>query len=148
MSTYKLNGGCHCGNVRVELTLTGAPAACIPRVCDCDFCRKHGASYISDPQGTLQIDVKEERDFGKYKQGSGVSDCLICRQCGVLVGFSYREEGRLYATINRRVVEGEPLFGAEISVSPKLLSEGKKTERWKEKWFREVAVHVHHRVPA
>lgn len=145
---HRLNGGCHCGNIQFEIALTGAAATRKPRACDCDFCRKHDASYVSDPQGMLRIDVKDERDFGKYKQGNGIADFLICRNCGVLVGVAYREEGRLYATVNSRAIEGGPQFDEETPVSPKLLSEVKKVERWKENWFCDAVVNIKERVAA
>jgi len=74
METEKLQGGCHCGNIQIELTLTTPAAACNPRACDCDFCRKHNASYISDSQGALRLHVKDEYDLAKYKQGNKLAD--------------------------------------------------------------------------
>lgn len=145
MNTHTLNGGCHCGNIRVEVSLADVPAASHPRVCDCDFCRKHDASYISDPQGALRIDIADERELGRYRQGDGIADFLICRHCGVLVAVSYQENGEIYATVNRKTLDGASRFGEETAVSPKLLSGAKKTERWKQNWFRKVIVNVKQR---
>lgn len=145
MNTHKLSGGCHCGNIRFEVTLTDVPSASHPRICDCDFCRKHGAAYLSDPQGTLRVDVANERDLGKYKQGDGIADFLICRHCGVLPVVSYQENDELYAVVNCKTIDGAQQFGEYAAVSPKLLSGTKKTERWKEKWFRNVIVNVKQR---
>ena len=41
-----LSGACHCGALRLQLTLPGDPADYAPRACDCDFCRKHGAAFF------------------------------------------------------------------------------------------------------
>lgn len=142
MEQTSLSGGCHCGNVHLEITLTAATSMQSPRACDCDFCRKHGAAYVSDPQGKLRIDVRNENDFGKYKQGSGISDCLICRNCGVLIGFSYQEDDQLYVVINSKAIDGQLQFGTETPVSPKLLDATKKSERWKQIWFRDVVVNL------
>jgi hypothetical protein len=142
MGTHQMSGACHCGNFQIKIELTDAPSASVPRACDCDFCRKHGASYISDPHGTLRIDVTDERDFGIYKQGSGTANFIICRKCGVLIGATYQEEGQLFATINSKVIECESQFAIETTVSPKLLSTDQKAGRWKEKWFRDVLVRV------
>jgi hypothetical protein len=137
---HKLNGSCHCGNILLELELARAPSAYNPRACDCDFCRKHGASYVSDPQGSLQIRIRDERDCGKYRQGSAIADCLLCRNCGVLVGISHWHDGRQYAAVNAKVVDVRVNFGPEQPVSPKKLSEGEKVGRWREIWFANVAV--------
>jgi hypothetical protein len=137
---HKLNGGCHCGNILVEMELAHAPGAYSPRACDCDFCRKHGASYVSDAQGSLRIRIKDERDSGKYHQGSGLADCLLCRNCGVLVGAFYQSDGRLYAAVNVKVVADRADFAAEQPVSPKKLSDSEKVERWQHIWFSNVSV--------
>lgn len=137
----KLGGGCHCGNIRVELELTRTAGTYNPRACDCDFCRKHRAAYVSDPQGSLLILIRDERDCGRYAQGSGRAELLLCRNCGVLVGPLYPEAGRLYAAVNANVVEGVA-FGAQQPVSPRTLSADDKVKRWKEVWFSNVTVRV------
>ena len=72
----RLTGGCHCGNIAVSVELTRAPDAYHPRACDCDFCRKHGASWVSDPQGSLRIRIREESDVNRYTQGAGIAGML------------------------------------------------------------------------
>lgn len=137
---HELSGGCHCGNLRLQLQLTRPPDTYHPRACDCDFCRKHGAAYVSDPQGSLLIRISDERQAGKYHQGSGQAELLLCRNCGVLVGAVYRAEGRLYAAVNATVLDGAARFGAPQPVSPKSLSDRDKAQRWREIWFSEVSV--------
>ncbi len=43
-------GGCDCGNLSVELELSEPSNSYRPRACDCSFCRKHVAAYVSDPK--------------------------------------------------------------------------------------------------
>jgi hypothetical protein len=137
---HKVNGGCHCGNIRVDIELARVPGTYIPRACDCDFCRKHGASYVSDPQGSLLIRIRDERQSGSYRQGSGLAEFLHCRNCGVLVGALYRSDGRLYAAVNAQAVDARVPFGAEQPVSPKKLSDSEKMGRWQDVWFSNVSV--------
>lgn len=56
------------------MELPHASCAYHPRACDCDFCRKHGAAYISDPQGAVRIQVKDAQQLGRYRQGSGIAE--------------------------------------------------------------------------
>lgn len=135
---YTVSGGCHCGNIRVELQLTGEPASYAPRACDCAFCRKHRAAYVSDPQGALRIRVRDHARRGTYRQGSGQADMLLCRDCGVLIGATYGEAGRLYGTINVNVLEEAARFGVEQPVSPQTLAATAKAQRWKGLWFAAV----------
>ena len=137
---YKLNGSCHCENIHFELELSHAPDTYNPRACDCDFCRKHGASYLSDPDGSLTIHVKNERLLGKYRQGSGTAECLVCKNCGVLIGVAYRNEGAIFATINSNAVDAGATFGERKAVSPKTLTANEKVERWKSIWFSNVSI--------
>jgi hypothetical protein len=135
---HKANGGCHCGNIRVELELTRAPSTYIPRACDCDFCRKHGAAYVSDARGSVLIRIKDPGNSGKYRQGSGQAEFLLCRSCGVLVGVLHSVASRLYATINVNATDVRADFGTEQTASPKNLSANEKTQRWQEIWFANV----------
>lgn len=137
---HEVSGGCHCGNVRVDMQLAREPGTYHPRACDCDFCRKHGAAYVSDPQGSLSIRIKDARDMEGYRQGSGVAECIFCTKCGVLIGALYRSEGRVWGAINARIVEDPRCFGTEQCVSPKRLSADEKEKRWQDIWFRDVAI--------
>jgi hypothetical protein len=135
---HKASGGCHCGNIRVDLELTRAPNTYTPRACDCDFCRKHGAAYVSDAGGSVLISIKDPGNSGKYRQGSGQAEFLLCRSCGVLVGVLHRVEHRLYAAINVNAADVRSDFGTEQPASPKSLSANEKTQRWQEIWFANV----------
>jgi hypothetical protein len=137
---HHLEGGCHCGNIAVELELPRSPATYHPRACDCEFCRKHGAAYVSDPQGALRIRIRDERHAGRYTQGSGLAELLLCRNCGVLAAALYAGHGRLYATVNARILDAAGTqFAAEQPVSPQTLSAGEKIQRWQDIWFSNVS---------
>ena len=135
-----LSGGCHCGTLRVELELPRSSDTYHPRACDCDFCRKHAAAWISDPEGRVRICSASEGQAVTYRQGSGQADLLLCGNCGVLVAALFRRGDRLYATVNARAVGGGDGFGSEQPVSPKSLSDGQKAERWQGIWFSNVTI--------
>jgi hypothetical protein len=137
---HRLSGSCHCGNIRVELELTRSPEAYHPRACDCDFCGKHAAAWISDPEGSLRIHIADEARATTYRQGSGLAELLFCGNCGILVGALFRGNGRLHAAVNSRVVRSGAGFGSEQAVSPKTLTNRQKLERWQDIWFSDVSV--------
>jgi hypothetical protein len=139
---HTVSGSCHCGNVRVELEIARECSTYQPRACDCDFCRKHDAAWVSDPQGSLAIRIRDEGNIGFYRQGSGLAECLFCRNCGVLVAVIYREAGRVYGAINAKAVEGGAIFGAEQTSSPKTLTDNQKTKRWQDLWFSGVTIEI------
>ena len=137
---YTVNGGCYCGNVQLDIELTREPGSYHPRACDCDFCSKHGAAYLSDPQGALTVRVRDASNTGYYRQGSSFAEFLFCKNCGVLVGVAYRSDGRVYGAVNTRAVEARTKFAAEQPVSPKALSGAEKISRWQDIWFSNVTI--------
>ena len=136
--TYKYTGGCYCRNITFEMETASELSSYSPRACDCNFCTKHSASYISDNNGKLTISAKNESDLNRYKQGDEIADFLICKICGVLVGACYEDRGRLYATVNSKAVDRDFDFAIDTVVSPKTLNGDRKKQRWRDFWFSNV----------
>jgi hypothetical protein len=139
-SMHTVTGGCYCGNVLLKIRLTRAPASYNPRACDCGFCRKHGAAYISDALGSMEVEIGASGDRGSYRQGSEAADCLFCRRCGVLIGVTCEMDGRSYGAVNVKSLSPATPFGPEQPVSPKQLSAPDKLQRWRDLWFPDVIV--------
>lgn len=135
---HSIKGGCHCGNVRVVLGLTKDPSAYQPRACDCSFCTRHAAAYISDAAGSLSLQVKDSQKLKTYRQGSNAADFLLCRNCGVLIGVTYREGVETYAAVNARIIDQGVTLGQQVTGSPQKLSPDEKVARWKQLWFKPV----------
>ena len=134
-----LKGGCHCGKVKVELATSIRPEDFRPRACDCSFCTKHGAAYVSDPGGKLSITVGAPGALAEYRQGSGTASMLLCRSCGILVAAVFEDGGRRYGTVNSRCLEGVA-FGAPQAVSPQALGVAEKKSRWERLWTPDVEI--------
>jgi hypothetical protein len=134
------NGKCYCGNIHLTVTLSRDPSAVNPRACDCDFCQKHGAAYVSDPRGSLDIRIKDEGEVGRFQQGSEIAEMLLCRRCGVLVAALFRDVDRLFGTLNVKALDRRADFGTAVPASPKSLAPDEKTGRWRELWFPDVRV--------
>jgi hypothetical protein len=137
---YDASGGCHCGNIQLEITLSRPPESYTPRACDCDFCCKHAAAYVSDARGWMRMRIKAEHHTTLYRQGSGAAEFLLCTRCGVLAGVLYRQAGRVYGAVNARAMSLETGFGSERAASPKTLAAADKVVRWKEIWFPDVVI--------
>jgi hypothetical protein len=80
------SGGCHCGNIRVRLRLTKAPAENPLRACACSFCRAHQTRTVADPGGLFEVEADDWSLVEPYHFGSRTADYLVCRRCGVYVG--------------------------------------------------------------
>jgi hypothetical protein len=139
MNLHRYAGGCHCGNIRLEFVSTRSPGEFRPRACDCSFCRKHGAAYVSDPRGKLSVTIGDRRELSTYRQGSGSAELLICGKCGVLPLVVFAEADRRYATVNANAIDNSEAFGEAVVVSPQKLGADEKRARWKELWFADVS---------
>ena len=130
-----LDGQCHCGNISVRLGLTQPFQSYRPRVCDCDFCRLHGAAYVSDPHGFLELGIGDPGFVGRYRHGSQTAEFLICQRCGVYVTALYRDAGLILGVVNVRVLDTAVVFGSAQPISPKTLPASDKVARWRTLWF-------------
>lgn len=135
-----LQGGCHCGRLRLAFTTALDPANIQPRACDCSFCQKHGAAYVSDPSGELSIIATEPDAIRRYRQGSGTAEFLFCSHCGILVAATVDHDGRLHGAANARCIDAAVVFGEAVITSPKSLPAGQKVDRWIRLWIPDVTV--------
>jgi len=76
------------------------PAEWSIRACQCSFCRAHGALTTSDPAGYLLFSCSPPDSLLRYRFGTGSTDFLICRQCGVYLGAQTRREGLRFGVLN------------------------------------------------
>ena len=83
-----------------------------PRTCQCALCRKHGASWISDPEGEARVSFKDREGSSFYRFGHGTSDFICCSKCGVLMIAVCDIEGRDRAVLNVTAMSDE-VFTAE-----------------------------------
>lgn len=137
----RLKGSCYCGNIAVDVQLSKPAHEYSPRSCDCGFCTKHGAAYVSDSEGSLSFRVKEMKALGRFRQSrDGQAEFLHCTHCGVLVGVVFQEGETLFGAFNSSAVDGNIQFAQKVVVSPRLLSAADKAARWKEVWFKNVTL--------
>jgi hypothetical protein len=127
-------GGCHCGRLRWQFTTAMALADVVPRACDCDYCARHRAAWVSDAAGQLRIHASVAK-LQRYRQGSGQAEFLLCRDCGVLVAvIAHSDDGRLLGAVNRNAFDQRDAFMAETVVSPQRLAAETRLERWSQLW--------------
>lgn len=140
MAKHSLQGSCHCAGLTLRYDTDQTPSATRPRACDCAFCRKHGAAYLSDPAGALSIAEHGAGSRREYRQGSENARFQVCGRCGVLVAVLFERDGRTYGAVNVRCLDGDPGFDETVDVSPQRLSAEEKIARWLQAWIPDVTV--------
>ncbi len=135
--TYHCKGSCQCGNVSLALNLPNEISRYTPRTCDCDYCTKRQAFYLSTPKGTLVIQSK--KPLKKEKQGSQQATFLLCDNCNTLVAVTYDFGSAIKGAVNAaQLTEKHQLLKA-VPASPKHLSPEEKLARWHALWL-EVSI--------
>ena len=86
------------------------PAETDVRACQCTFCRKHGATAISDANGAAEIRVREAALLERYRFGHGTADFYICRRCGVFVAAVMADGDRTYAVLAVNALDDRDQF--------------------------------------
>ncbi len=139
--TTTFHDSCHCGGLRIEFSTGKNPADLVPRACDCSFCRKHGATYVSDPAGQLTVS-SHQAALRKYRQGSDTADFLLCGRCGVLVAVVYEHDDRFHGAVNIGCLDGATGFRPAVPASPQALGAEEKVSRWLELWIPDVELNA------
>ena len=95
-----INGRCHCGNITLCFNISSSFDELPIRACQCSFCRKHNVRATADPNGELEVYVKDKSKLSKYRFGLGLTDFLVCKECGIYVAAVMEdpENGKLLAT--------------------------------------------------
>ena len=115
MTENKYVGNCHCGNISFTFTSKMDETDFIPRTCSCSFCRRHAASYISDPVGKLNIEIGNIDGVSFYQFGHKTCEFIICKKCGVDMMAISDIEDKKYAVINIRTMLNHNFSGTEVN---------------------------------
>lgn len=137
----RIDGACHCGNLRFVLAWPGEPGTIAARACDCTFCVKHGGVWTAHPEAALRLRLREPQRVSRYAFGTRTADFLVCAHCGAVPAAVSRIEGRLYAVVN--VNTFERLDPARIQRAPSSLdgeTEAARLARRQRNWIGEVEI--------
>ena len=103
-------GGCHCGNISVQLRLSRMPEQMPLRSCSCSFCRSHGTRTVSDRDGVAEVTAGDWSQVERYRFGWRTADYLLCRRCGVYVGAVCDTRAGLRAVVNVNCLDDRDAF--------------------------------------
>jgi len=126
-------GQCHCGETNIKLRLPEPLEKYSPRACDCDFCIANNISYLSHPNGELDIESIEKLEI--QKQGSNQASFITCNNCKTVIAAALEYEGKLIGALNAGLLSDFSLLQHPTTVSPKKLTAVEKIDRWKAVWL-------------
>jgi hypothetical protein len=111
--TMVCSGGCHCGAVRFEATLSDGFDSI--RRCTCSYCRMRGAVVAMAEMGGIRI-LQGEDALTTYRFHTGTAQHFFCSRCGIYTHHQRRSNTNLYA-VNVACLDGvSPFDFAEVPV--------------------------------
>ncbi|NNC99022.1 MAG: aldehyde-activating protein [Gammaproteobacteria bacterium] len=126
-------GQCPCGDILLTISLPGSLDQFSPRKCDCEFCTVRNISYLSHPDGLLEIATAFP--LTTHLQGSMQAAFLLCPQCRAVLAASYRQQDQLIGALNSTLLRNYSKLRKATPISPRLLSPDEKVARWKTLWM-------------
>ncbi|HSD69900.1 MAG TPA: hypothetical protein VLB07_10110 [Woeseiaceae bacterium] len=96
----RIEGGCHCGNIRFELQWPQSETSIAVRHCSCTFCQKHGGAWTSHRDAELAVEMKDPALVSKYRFGTKTADFYVCAKCGAVPFVACDIGGQTYAVVN------------------------------------------------
>ena len=137
----RIEGRCHCGNIRYVLNWPGDGADIKIRACGCAFCTKHGGSWISHRESELIAEVHDASGVSKYRFGTSTADFYVCSRCGVVPFVTSAIDDHLYAVVNVNTFDGINLSSLARTAT-NFDGEGtdERLERRKRNWIPNVRI--------
>lgn len=96
-------GGCHCGNIRYRLECSDPSSEWSLRVCQCAFCKKLGAAYVSG--SALEITVLYASLIDRYQFATKTAEFIRCGKCGIMPVVTDTTGAQLLGIVNVRTLD-------------------------------------------
>jgi hypothetical protein len=135
-----LKGSCHCGNVEFTLLTQSSERNLVRRRCGCSMCRRHGASWISEPDARLEIRYRDESRLSVYQFGHATSRWIVCARCGVLTAALCQVEGRLRAVVRSQAMVDHVFSAPEVATDFEDEAVAQRLARRARTWIGSVAI--------
>ncbi len=135
-----LQGSCHCGNIEFTLLTQQSEHTLAPRRCSCSMCRRHGSSWISDPEARLELRYRDKSRLSVYQFGHRTSRWIVCAECGVLTVAICQIEGRLRAVARSQAMIGYVFSAPEVATDFDGESVEERLARRARTWIGSVAI--------
>jgi hypothetical protein len=137
----RIDGACHCRNIRFVLLWPETGADIPVRMCGCTFCKKRTGSWTSHPGAQLVAEIDDLSNVSKYQFGTKSADFYVCSICGVVPFVTSEIDDNLYAVVNVVSFEEIDTFSfAGSSTNFDGEDIGSRLDRRKRNWIPNVQI--------
>ena len=134
-----ITGSCHCRNISFRLAWRPDPTEIQARACSCSFCVKHGGVWTSNPQGALEVAVRDGSQVRDYAFGTKTARFLVCARCGAVPVVTSEIDGRTYAVVSVNAFDNvDPALLKRASASFEGESDADRLARRVRNWIPQV----------
>ena len=142
---HKLDGRCHCGNIRYRYYSPVTTEDLTIRACRCSYCTKIGGRYTSDPQGILVAEVFDCEAIHLYRFATGTANFYVCGRCGMAPFVTCLLDDIMYALVNVNTLNDFCPIRAQIAYAD-FSHEDRETRlnRRRTKWIGNVTLTLPH----
>jgi hypothetical protein len=106
----KHKGGCHCGNIRYEIS---APATLEVLQCNCSMCSKAAYLHLIIPNKQFSL-LQGSENLIEYTFNTGTAKHLFCSKCGIKSFYIPRSHPN-GISVNARCIEPETIAEMKIT---------------------------------
>ena len=125
-------GGCSCRNI--EIAWQTIDRSLVPRACQCSFCTKNNARYVSKSGTRVNVSVRKPALHQQTKLGSEQALFHSCTHCGDLVLVTAQLDDTRYGAVNAAALRSPEPFAKPIEVDYSGDTAETKVQRWRDNW--------------
>lgn len=92
---------CQCQNVTIDWDTKQVKFH--SRCCGCDYCQQRGAEYVSDPDSSFSVQIRDSNNMKSVTHGHQTAEFHECTHCG-LAYVTCKLDGQMYGIINAKVM--------------------------------------------
>ena len=107
-----VEGGCHCGLVRFEVSVPEGPVEVLD--CNCSICAMTGFLHLIVPDTKFRL-IEGQRETTTYRFDSGKARHIFCSQCGIKSFYRPRSHPDGVSVNYRCLDEGH---GLDVTIRP------------------------------
>lgn len=127
------SGSCKCKRWKISISSAESLGSFKPRVCDCDYCKRHPSAVISEPLMVIEL-ISSSGSLATNRNGDLLAAFYHCRDCGELLAVGRCIDGLLRGAVNALLLDQKSLLGESLPIQPRLLSGAEKLARWSKLW--------------
>ena len=112
MSLY---GGCDCKNIEIVWHI--ADQEFVPRACQCEYWQSKSAAYVSQPNSSIEVTVRNSALHRQIQHGSNSAVFHECSNCEEVVFVTAEIDSDIYGARNANQFEDQSAVLAPVKMN-------------------------------